>query len=100
MLTELADIGVKGALVQVLDPAEEAFPFDGRTVFESMGGGLRHETLEAGGLRARYRDRLAERKARLGELAKLTGWQVLCHHTDDSAQAALMWLYGALEQRS
>jgi uncharacterized protein (DUF58 family) len=98
-LTEAADMGVKGALVQVLDPAEEAFPFDGRTVFESMGGGLRHETLEAGGLRDRYLQRLAERKARLQDLARLTGWQIICHHTSDSAQVALMWLYGALERR-
>lgn len=98
-LTEAADIGVKGALLQVLDPAEEAFPFDGRTVFESMGGGMRHETLEAGALRGRYLERLAERKARLHDLAHLTGWQVMCHHTGDSAQAALMWLYGALEAR-
>jgi uncharacterized protein (DUF58 family) len=98
-LTEAADMGVKGVLLQVLDPVEEAFPFDGRTVFESMGGGLRHETLEAGALRDRYLHRLAERKARLAELAALTGWQCLCHHTRDSAQAALMWLYGALERR-
>ncbi len=98
-LTEAADIGVRGALMMVLDPAEEGFPFDGRTVFESMGGGLIHETLEAGGLRARYLNRLAERKDRLAELARITGWQFTCHHTGDSAQAALLWLYGALEQR-
>lgn len=98
-LTEAADLGVRGALLQVLDPAEEAFPFDGRTVFESMGGGMRHETLEAGGLRDRYLDRLAERKARLAELARVTGWQMLTHHTGDSAQSALLWLYGALERR-
>ncbi|MEV8465867.1 DUF58 domain-containing protein [Fluviibacterium sp. DFM31] len=98
-LTEAADLGVRGALLQVLDPAEEAFPYDGRTVFESMGGGLRHETLEAGGLRDRYLDRMAERKARLAELARITGWQMLTHHTGDSAQTALLWLYGALERR-
>jgi uncharacterized protein (DUF58 family) len=40
-LTAAADRGVRGALLQVLDPEEEAFPYDGRTVFESMGGGLR-----------------------------------------------------------
>ncbi len=98
-LTEAADIGVRGALLQILDPAEEAFPYDGRTVFESMGGGLRHETLEASALRDRYLNRLAERKSRLADLARVTGWQVTCHHTGDSAQAALLWLYGALERR-
>ncbi|MCA8883038.1 MAG: DUF58 domain-containing protein [Rhodobacteraceae bacterium] len=98
-LTDAADLGVHGVLLQVLDPAEAAFPYDGRTVFESMAGELRHETLEAGGLRTRYLTRLAERKARLAELARVTGWQFLTHHTGDSAQAALLWLYGALEQR-
>ncbi|OSP56854.1 DUF58 domain-containing protein [Pseudoruegeria sp. SK021] len=98
-LTEAADQGVRGALLQILDPEEEAFPYDGRTVFESMGGGLRHETLQAGRLRDAYLLRLAERKARLADLARITGWQVLCHHTNSPAQAALLWLYGALERR-
>lgn len=96
-LAKAADRGVKGALLQVLDPAEEAFPYDGRTVFESMGGSLRHETLKAGDLRSRYLERLAERKDRLSALARLTGWRYECHHTNASAQSALLWLYGALE---
>ncbi len=98
-LTQAADRGVRGAVLQVLDPEEEAFPYDGRTVFESMGGGLSHETLQAGGLRDRYLLRLAERKDRLAHLARLTGWQYLCHHTGESAQAALLWIYGALEAK-
>jgi uncharacterized protein (DUF58 family) len=97
-LTTAADKGVKGAILQVLDPQEEAFPFDGRTIFESMGGGLRHETLKAGDLRNRYLDRLAARKAALADLARITGWQYHCHHTDASATSALLWLYGAMER--
>ncbi|QYK40823.1 MAG: DUF58 domain-containing protein [Paracoccaceae bacterium] len=97
-LARASDRGVRGALVQVLDPAEEEFPFDGRTIFESMGGTLRHETLRAGDLRARYLDRLAERKARLEALARASGWHFLCHHTGQGAQAALLWLYRALER--
>jgi uncharacterized protein (DUF58 family) len=96
-LTVASDRGVGGALVQVLDPAEEDFPFDGRTIFESMGGGLRHETMKAGELRQRYRARLAERKARLDALARAAGWHFHTHHTSDTAQAALLWLYRALE---
>ncbi|MBD3680071.1 MAG: DUF58 domain-containing protein [Rhodobacteraceae bacterium] len=98
-MTKAADRGVRGALVQVLDPQEEAFPFEGRTIFESMGGTLRHETLKAGDLRSRYLDRLAARKAALSDLARATGWQYTCHHTGDSPQAALLWIYGALERR-
>jgi uncharacterized protein (DUF58 family) len=99
-LSKAADRGVRGAICQVLDPQEEAFPFDGRTIFESMGQTLRHETLKAGELRERYLQRLAERKARLADLAQATGWHYACHHTGDSAQAALLWIYGALERKT
>ena len=96
-LARAADRGVKGILLQVLDPAEEEFPFDGRTVFVSMGGSLAHETQQAGDLRGRYLARLAERKARLAELAQLSGWLFHTHHTGQTAQAALLWAYRALE---
>lgn len=96
-LTKAADRGVRGVLVQVLDPTEETFPFKGRTIFESVGGSVSHETLKAGDLRTRYLERLAERKARLAHLSRLTGWQYLCHHTSDSAQNALLWLYRAMD---
>jgi uncharacterized protein (DUF58 family) len=99
-LTKAADRGVKGAIVQVLDPQEEAFPFAGRTIFESMGRSIRHETLKANDLRNRYLERLAERKDALTDLAKCTGWQFLSHHTSESAQSALLWSYGALERQN
>ncbi|WP_306047722.1 DUF58 domain-containing protein [Nioella sp. MMSF_3534] len=97
-LGQAADRGVKGALVQVLDPDEESFPFDGRTVFESMGGGLRFETLKAGGLRAAYLKRLAARKDQLRQIAARTGWRYHCHHTSDAAEPSLLWLFRALEK--
>jgi uncharacterized protein (DUF58 family) len=96
-LTKAADRGVKGVLLQVLDPSEEAFPFQGRTVFESIGGSLRHETLKAGDLRSRYLERLAARKGELQDLCHVTGWQLGLHHTGESAQGALLWLYRALD---
>ena len=96
-LTKAADRGVRGALVHILDPTEESFPFDGRTIFQSIGGGIVHETLKAGDLRTRYLDRLAERKDRLERLSRLTGWQYLCHHTNESAQSALLWIYRAMD---
>jgi uncharacterized protein (DUF58 family) len=99
-LTRAADRGVRGAICQVLDPQEEAFPFDGRTIFESMTGSLRHETLKARDLRDRYLMRLAERKDRLAHLARTTGWQFATHHTGTPATTALLWLFGALERRT
>lgn len=92
-----ADRGIRGALVQVLDPVEEEFPYQGRSIFESMSGALRHETLRANDLQTRYRARLAERKDMLAGLARVTGWQVLTHHSDQPASAALMWLWQQLD---
>ena len=88
---------VRGALMQVLDPAEETFPFAGRVIFESMAGALSHETLSAGDLATRYRERLRARKERLFHLAETAGWRHHCHHTGTSAAPALMWLARVLE---
>lgn len=99
-LTKAADRGVRGVLCHVLDPSEEVFPFTGRTIFQSMGGTLSHETLKANDLKDRYLERLAERKAELQSLCALTGWRYGVHHTDKTAQAGLLWLYGALDART
>ncbi len=87
---------LRGLLVQVLDPTEESFPFDGRTRFESMSGHLSFETLRAGDLRNAYRERLAERKDRLATLARSGGWQFTTLHTDSPPTAGLLWLWHAL----
>jgi uncharacterized protein (DUF58 family) len=92
-----ADRGVRGTLFQILDPQEEAFPFDGRTIFESMAGQLSHETLKARDLKDRYLERLAKRKDRLSELARSTGWQFHTHHTNLPSTSALLWLYQSFE---
>ena len=99
-LTKAADRGVRGVICHVLDPTEEAFPFTGRTIFESVGGTISHETLKANDLRGRYLERLAARKAELEALCALTGWRYGLHHTDKPAQAGLLWLYGALDART
>ncbi|TYP82394.1 MULTISPECIES: DUF58 domain-containing protein [Maritimibacter] len=99
-LATAADRGVQGVLLQVLDPSEEAFPFDGRTVFHSMGNTLEFETRKAGELRDRYLARLARRKERLTAMAGLTGWRFHTHHTNDSPASALLWMYQALEGRA
>lgn len=95
-LSRAADQRVQGCLVQVLDPTEESFPFDGRTIFVSMGGGLSFETRRAKALRDDYLERLVERKDQLEALARRTGWMYLCHHTDQPAQNALMWIHNAI----
>lgn len=96
VLNGAAERGIHGVLMQVLDPAEEDFPYDGHTIFASMAGALSFETREAAGLRDRYRARLQERRAQLLRLATDTGWAFCTHRTDLPAQGALLWLHGAL----
>ena len=98
-MTTAADRGVKGAAVMVLDPQEEAFPFDGRTIFESMGRTMSYETQRARDLRGRYLERLAARKDELARLCARCGWQFSVHHTDQPALGPLLWLYAAIGER-
>ena len=98
-LTSATDRGVQGVLVQILDPSEESFPFDGRTIFQSMAGALEFETLKAKSLRDTYLARLTQRKDDLGALCRRTGWRLYIHHTDRPAEPALLWLYQALERQ-
>ena len=96
-LTDAAARGVRGILFQTLAPDELAFPYDGRTIFESMAGATRHETLKAGELRVRYKDRLTRRQERLATVAARTGWRFHVHVVDGPATPALLWLHRALE---
>jgi uncharacterized protein (DUF58 family) len=95
-LAGAADKGLRGVILQVLDPVEEDFPFDGRTIFQSMGGAVSFETQAAGDLRSRYLDRLAARKTELAQMARALGWHLNCHHTQSSALPALLWAHQAL----
>ena len=91
-----AAVGLGGAFMQILDPTEEGFPFDGRMIFESMGGQVSHETQRARGLAETYRGRLAARRDELDALARACGWRMTTHHTDVSPRRGLIWLYGAI----
>ncbi|MQQ08557.1 DUF58 domain-containing protein [Epibacterium sp. SM1979] len=97
-LTKAADRGVRGVVLQVLDPAEESFPFVGRTRFQSVTGAVEHETLKASALKDRYLERLAERRDLLDRLCRDAGWRMGIHHTGDNAQTGLMWIYHALQR--
>ena len=88
--------GIRGAYVQILDPAEEEFPFGGRTLFQSMGGSIRYETDQAVSLREAYRDRLAERRDALEAVAKRAGWSLILHRTDESPRKGLLALFNII----
>lgn len=95
-LGRAAATGVTGAMLQVLDPVEEAFPFTGAVLFRDGAERQRHDTRDAAGLRAAYLDRLAARRAVLGSAASAAGWRFGTHSTGAAPSEALEWLSVAL----
>lgn len=91
LLAHAVRLGCGGALMQVLDPAEEGFPFDGAIRFCSPAGGA-YETRDAAALRPAYLRRLAERRAALAALAAGAGWHFAAHDTARPAADSLLWL--------
>jgi uncharacterized protein (DUF58 family) len=88
--------GVNGHLVQVLDPAEESLPFNGRIRFEGLeeeGTTLINRTET---VRDEYIRRVATRREALQALCRRRGWTFSLHHTDSSPQSALLTLFGLL----
>jgi len=95
-LAALAAQGVRGHLLQVLDPAEEDLPFKGRTLFEGLESPLRLKVGRAEDLQAGYRAALAAHRAALSDECRRLGWTFATHRTDRPPQSALLALYEAL----
>jgi len=91
-LDAIAGHGVVGHLVQVLDPAEETLPYEGRAEFLGLEGDERWLAERAEGLRPAYRARLEAHRAALRSTAQSFGWSFLVHHTDQSAAGPLLAL--------
>lgn len=92
-----ASMGVRGILLQVLDPDEEHFPFVGAVDFKAMSGRFNHLTRDAAGLQTAYRQRFAERRAWLEAQSAASGWRFGHHRTDQPAITGLARLYQMLE---
>ena len=95
----MATAGVRGTLLQILDPAEADLPFQGHVRFEGLEGEADHNVGKANSLRQPYARRIQARQQALADLTGRLGWQYLVHHTDHSAQSALLATYQALAER-
>jgi uncharacterized protein (DUF58 family) len=97
--TVLARNDVAGHVVQILDPAEETLPYQGRTEFLEFGGTGRLLAGRAETLRERYQARLQEQREALRDLARRLGWSFTVHSTGRPPQQVLLALYGLLVAR-
>ncbi len=91
-----AGAGAAGALLQVVDPAEEDFPFGGRLQFQDVESRDQLIFGEAGAVSQDYRARFAAHREALQDAARRSAWTFLSHRTDRSAESALLALFTAL----
>jgi uncharacterized protein (DUF58 family) len=99
LTTGLQKIGghqVGGTAVQIIDPAEESFPFSGRVEFKDVQNQERVMIENASDLRARYKEAFQKRKSDLAGVCRRLNWGHLIHHTDRSARSGLLNIHGFL----
>jgi uncharacterized protein (DUF58 family) len=92
----MTESGLRGHLVHIVDPAEEDFPYEGRTRFEAPSEDLRETLGRAETVAGAYRARFKAHAQALAELAGKLSWRYLAHRTDRPAQTALVALYADL----
>jgi len=95
-MQRLSRLGVAGHLVRIIDPAEEDFPYAGRTRFESPSGGDDEIFGRAERVRGPYRARFVAHGERVVEAASKLGWTCTVHRTDHAPQGSLIALHAAI----
>ena len=90
--------GVRGHILQILDPVEETLPFRGRVRFEGLEGEGAALIGRVEAVREDYVALMRGHRQNLTDLARAVGWTFAVHHTDRSPQSALLELYGALAE--
>jgi uncharacterized protein (DUF58 family) len=96
MLAGLSSSGAHGTLIQVVDPAEETFPYSGRVEFVEPEGG---EIITAGRAESWMNDYVARVALHRDEIRAETNrldWLFSTHTTSRSAAELLLFLHGGM----
>jgi uncharacterized protein (DUF58 family) len=99
-LDTLARRGVRAHLIEVADPAEESFPYAGRTEFTDPETGEKLTAGRAETLGDDYRRLYAARRAELAGWCQRLGWSFTANHTDRLASDALARVHLAMSDDS
>ena len=96
MVGRFAAAGLKGHMLQVVDPAEEDLPFAGRVRFEGVEEQDAIVVSRVESVRTDYADRFHRHREGLAAIAWAAGWSFGCHRTDRPPHLALLGLHAAL----
>lgn len=95
-LDAIAKRGARVHLVEVADPAEEVFPYAGRTEFEDPETGVRLTAGRAESWGDAYKTIYMARRETLRDYCRRLGWSYAVNRTDRLASEALVALHGRL----
>ena len=95
-IAALSAPGVRGHLVQVVDPGEVRFPFRGRLRIEGLEDEAPQLLRRAEDLAPAYRDRFAAHGRGLAAICERRGWRFRPHATDEAPLPLLLSLYQAM----
>jgi uncharacterized protein (DUF58 family) len=95
-LAQLASGGARGHLVQIVDPAEETFPYSGRVEFVEPEGFGRITAGRAQTWRADYEARLKRHRSDVRAETDRLSWSFTIHRTDRAASELLLALHGRI----
>lgn len=96
MIAGFAAAGLGGHLLQIVDPAEEELPFDGRVRFEGVEERDQLIVSRVENIRDAYARRFRQHREALQALARTVGWTFAAHRTDRPPHLALLALHAAL----
>jgi len=94
--SRLAAAGIRGHMVQIVDPAEETLPYAGRIEFRGMTGVASFLAGKTESLRDAYRDKFLGQRERVREIAHRLGWTFTVHRTDTPPLALLLALHALI----
>jgi len=95
-IRRLTRVNAGGRLVHIIDPAEEDFPYLGRTRFEAVSGAESQTLGRAESVAGEYRARFKAHSEAVALLARKLGWNYTSHRTDRPPLGALVALYADL----
>ena len=96
MIAQLSSTGAQGHVVQIVDPAEETFPYHGRIEFVEPEGAGAITAGRAETWRPDYEKRVERHRAEIRTETDRLGWSFIVHRTDRTASELLLKLHAQL----
>jgi uncharacterized protein (DUF58 family) len=95
-LAQLSSTGAHGHTIQIVDPAEETFPYSGRVEFVEPEGAGSITAGRAEAWKGEYEMRVAGHRAGIRAETDKLGWSFTIHRTDRPATELLLALHARL----